>query len=67
MILITWSFMSACKRSRRRRRGQALDCAQASLYPVPFYPMLLLSREGIASSRLTIRVRGFRPFYVDPS
>ena len=58
MTSITWSFMSVCKRSRPRRPSRAQDCAQASLYPVPFSPMLLLSPEEIASSRLIARVRG---------
>ena len=64
MTSITWSFMSACKRNRPRSPSQALDCAQASLHPVPCYPMLFVSPEGIASSRLIIRVCSFHPFSI---
>ena len=65
MTSITWSFMSACKQSRPRRPSQALDCALALLFPVPFSPMLLPSPEGIASSQLIVHVRGFHPLYLD--
>jgi hypothetical protein len=66
MTSITWSFMLACKRSRPRSPGQEPDYALASPYLVPFYPMLLLSPEGIASSRLIIRVCSLRPVDLDP-